>query len=159
MTHLSSERRRLSPSHRDRDIQIQPYELLPPPPPPPPLRPGFDNNHSKNHSPSEPSSKLDIHPDSVCISSTRSIHSPTTSIAAPYAPPALSVTPHSFLVDIPQPTKYYSRPPATASFQPPMTVTASQLPQPHVQVQTQQQPRSQSSSAFIPPFKSLLEEP
>ncbi|KAJ9484590.1 hypothetical protein VN97_g8772 [Penicillium thymicola] len=139
--------RRLSPSRPDRDVQIQLYEL----PPPPPLRLRSGNNHSKNHhSPSEPNTKPDTHPNRFSISSTRSIY-PPHSTAAPYAPPALSVSPQSSPVDVLQPTKYHTRPPATASFQPAMTVTALQMPQPHTQVQTQQQPRSQSSSALISP--------
>ncbi|KAJ6146148.1 hypothetical protein N7497_008130 [Penicillium chrysogenum] len=119
----AAKRRRLSPSHHDRDIQIQPYKL----PPPPPLRPGPGNDH------------------------TRDPYTPPHSTAAPYTPPALSVTSHPSPVDVLQPTKYYTCPPTTASFQPAMTVTAPQMPQPPVQVKTQQQPRSQSSSALISP--------
>ncbi|KAJ5443301.1 hypothetical protein N7445_004414 [Penicillium cf. griseofulvum] len=110
--HAARKRRQFSPSHHDRDVQIQPYELPPPPP-----------------------------------------------LPAPYAPPALTITSHPFPLD------YYTCPPATASFQPVMTVTAPQMPQPHAQVQTQQQPRSQSSSApvtlawhrhYLPPSNSSL---
>ncbi|KAJ5248057.1 hypothetical protein N7524_012017 [Penicillium chrysogenum] len=140
----AAKRRRLSPPHRDRDVQIQPYKL----PPPPPLRPGPGNDHSKSHSPSEPNTKPETHPHRFSISSTRSIH-PPHSTAAPYTAPALSVTSHPSPVDVLQPTKYYTCPPATASFQPAMTVTAPQMPQPPVQVQRQQQPRSQSSSTLI----------
>lgn len=147
ITNLYLEHRRLSPSGPNRDIQCQPYEL----PPPPPLRLRSGNNHSKSHhSPSEPKTKPDTHPHRFSISSTRSIHLPH-STAAPYAPPTPSVSSHSSPVDVLQPTKYHTRPPATASFQPATAVTTLQMPQPHIQVQTQQQPRCQSSSALISP--------
>ncbi|KAJ5199006.1 hypothetical protein N7491_000430 [Penicillium cf. griseofulvum] len=158
--HAARKRRQFSPSHHDRDVQIQPYEL----PPPPPLRSGPGNEHSKSHSPSEPNTKPDTHSHRFSISNMRSIYPPHNT-AAPYAPPALTITSHPFPLDVLQPTKYYTCPPATASFQPVMTVTAPQMPQPHAQVQTQQQPRSQSSSApvtlawhrhYLPPSNSSL---
>ncbi|KAJ5927205.1 hypothetical protein N7516_008978 [Penicillium verrucosum] len=144
----AAKHRRLSPSGPNQDIQCQPYEL----PPPPSLRLRSGNNHSKSHhSPSGPNTKPDTHPHRFSISSTRSIHLPH-STAAPYAPPTPSVSSHSSPVDVLQPTKYHTRPPATASFQPALTVTALQKPQPHIQAQTQQQqPRRQSSSALISP--------